>query len=305
MPDAITTRLTGRPILLAHDATARALGAARITAALERERGARPVVVHVLDPAAQGVPAPLLGMLTMAEALVSEEVHVERAGALRALVAGAVPEAAAWPVHVRIGSPALQVAAEADRQRAALVVLGMHAHGRAARIFRDETTLHVMRIAPAPVLALVPDAVSLPRRVVVGVDFGHASVEVARAALAVLAPGATVVLAHARIPREFAGEGEEGAGEIEARGIESCFADLRAMLRDEPAAVGVAVETIVVDERDPAAAMLDIAARGDADLLAVASHRHDALDRWLLGSVTARLARDGSRSLLVVPPRRG
>ena len=38
------------------------------------------------------------------------------------------------------------------------------------------------------------------------------------------------------------------------------------------------------------------------DMFALGSMRHGRIERWILGSVTTDVARDGSYSLLVVPP---
>ncbi|HEU4564924.1 MAG TPA: universal stress protein [Gemmatimonadaceae bacterium] len=302
MSEPTMSGLSGRTILVAHDLSGRAAAATRVAALLAAERGAKPVVVRVLDPGAYPVPAPIPGLLAMADAMLGEGAHEAQVAELRETIAASVPEAAGWPAYVRIGTPAVQIAAEAERHGAALIVMGLHAHGRAARVFRDETTLRVMRLSAVPVLAMSEGSDALPRRAVVGVDFGRASATAARAVLPVLAPGGTLSMIYARIPASYESEDELGRGVVEAHGIAGAFAELHARLAELPEAAGVTIETKVMDEIDPATALLEVAEQERAELIAVASHRHDTLDRWLLGTVTARLARDGSRSLLVVPP---
>lgn len=294
MPDDSSFDLTGRPILVAHDGGPRSRGAVCVAAALARDRGARPVLLHVLDPTGQPVPPGVMSLLAAGEALLGEDAHAEQERLLREQSAEWAREAASWPAHVRVGQAALQIAAEAERQRAALVLMGMHAHGRAARLVRDETTLHVMRVVSMPVLALLPSADRLPQRVIVGVQLDRASDAAALAAAAVAAPGATLQLVHVRAP--------EGAPDETPSDFGTLLSELGARITALGGTSPARVEHAVLHHRDPAAALIALAEQTSADLIAVASRRHDRLERWLVGSVTTRLARDGGQSLLVVPP---
>ena len=73
------------------------------------------------------------------------------------------------------------------------------------------------------------------------------------------------------------------------------------MRGDLAAPAGVAVAPVVL-VGDPARELRALAERAGAQLIAVGSHRHELLERWLLGTVTSDLVRDGRVSLLVVPP---
>jgi len=51
-------------------------------------------------------------------------------------------------------------------------------------------------------------------------------------------------------------------------------------------------------------ALLSLATRSDADLIAVGSQRHSIARRAFVGGVTTALARAATLSLLVIPPER-
>jgi nucleotide-binding universal stress UspA family protein len=50
--------------------------------------------------------------------------------------------------------------------------------------------------------------------------------------------------------------------------------------------------------------LLDYAEGMRSDLIAAGSIRRGRFDRWLMGSVSTDLVRDGSRSVLITPPPR-
>jgi nucleotide-binding universal stress UspA family protein len=52
----------------------------------------------------------------------------------------------------------------------------------------------------------------------------------------------------------------------------------------------------------PAEALLDYAEETRCDLIAAGSAHHGRVERWMVGSVSTELVRDGRRSVLIVPP---
>ena len=56
--------------------------------------------------------------------------------------------------------------------------------------------LRLARVSETPVLAIAPNYREPPRRILVAMDFGEASIEAARLALELAAKNATIVLAH-------------------------------------------------------------------------------------------------------------
>jgi nucleotide-binding universal stress UspA family protein len=53
-------------------------------------------------------------------------------------------------------------------------------------------------------------------------------------------------------------------------------------------------------EGDPAGAIMDVADEQDAELIVVGARGHSALRRFMLGSVTGKLAHNATKSLLIV-----
>jgi len=299
---APAARLRGRPVLLATDGSAEARAAARVVAALATERGAVPHVVRVLDVSAYPVPTPLPSMIAAADALVGRGLREADAEALRAELGRLLGVKIDWPAYVGLGSPASVVVHEAERIGADLIVMGIRRHDFVERVLRDETTLSVMRRAHCPVLGVAPALAGLPRRALVGIDFGRASVRAARAALALLHPAGTLVLGHVQPPHELSREDAEGADVVRTLGIDAAFKRLATELAAD---AGVTVEPALAECAPGVGTAGELLALGDrvaADLLAVGSQRHRRVERLLLGSVTTELARDGRRSLLVVPP---
>jgi nucleotide-binding universal stress UspA family protein len=96
------------------------------------------------------------------------------------------------------------------------------------------------------------------------------------------------------------GRREDTAGEalIKRLGVDSAFEQL---VRELAAPPGVHVEC-VTRHGVPAAELLACADESRADLIAIGSLRHERLERWILGSVTTEIVRDGRCSVLVIPP---
>ena len=289
--------LRDRPVLVATDGTPASASAVRVAAALAATCGAEPHGFRVLDPlmCALGgdvmVPLPLL-----------EEASTP--GRVRAELEQAIVGAGEWPFRVDVGAPAPLIRREAARLDAALIVLGLRRHGLFERIARDETALQVMRGAPCPVLAVRASLNAQPTRVVVGVDFSRASVRATRIALDLVAPGGTVILAYVDAAGSAAGERSEGEGIVHTLGMQSAFSRVtREAARRPDVTLEVAVLEPASGPSKVASELLSLASRAHADLVAVGSHQHGRLERWLLGSVTQALVRDGGCSLLIVPPR--
>ncbi|MBV9880686.1 MAG: universal stress protein [Gemmatirosa sp.] len=289
------------PVLLAADGSELAGNAARVALAVAGHAGATLQVVSVVDTRGVPIPPPLDLAIGLADDIVGPAVHEAQASDVRTALAAALDTTVDWPVHVAIGTPAQEIAQRAADGLVGLVVVGLRRHGALGRALQDETALRVMRRATCPVLAVTPALASLPRHVVVGLDFDRASEQAARLALELLAPDGTLTLAHA--PSGLWHEAETAEHRIHALGVEAAF---DALLHDLAPPPGVVVERVVLEEparrARPADRLLAFAERTHADLLALGSRRHGRLERWLLGSVVTDVVRDGSVSVLVVPP---
>lgn len=297
-----TLDLAGRPILLAADGSGESNAAARMARALAEQHQAEMHVLHVIDSRSAPMPPPLDLAVAIADASIGEAVHAEQVEEVRELVSTAVGQPVDWQVRVTLGTPAQAIAQEARRLRAALIVTGLRRHGRADRAFHDETTLEVMRRSGCAVLGVTADAEGLPLKVMAAVDFSLASVAAARAARAVMDEHGTIVLAY--VPAATFDLPDDGETVIHRLGVDAGFMQCRADLERD----GVHVDQVVLHrEASPtvAAMLLEYAAGAHCDLITAGSARRGRLDRWMLGSVSTELVRDGRRSVLVSPPKIG
>lgn len=290
----------GGTVLLAVDRTSASDSAARVALDLAERRGARVHVLTVMDTRSAPMPPPLDLALAIADGAYGDSVHEEQKRELRIALSTTLDRQLDWPVEVKLGTPSRVIVDEARRIGATLVVLGLRRHHAVDRAFNDETALNVMRAAPCPVFGVTPETRALPRRALVGVDFSRASLAAAQAARALLGDGGTIVLAYVAPPVE-ASLPDDGERVIHDLGVRSALDWFTSELR----APGLTVESVVIPPRigqSVCQRLTDHADEAPVDMIALGSLRHGRMERWILGSVTTDVARDGSYSLLVVPP---
>ena len=293
--------LTGRAVLLATDGSPCAVAAARVAHALAAQHHALVHVVSVVDTRPAPIPPPLDIGLAVGDAVGGAELHREHERAVRDELSGALGEPIAWPVRVMLGTPSTAIVQEAHHVGAVLIVVGLRRHGRLDRAVHDETALNVMRTAACPVLGVVTEQSDLPRRIIAALDFSEGSIAALRASLCVAAPSARLVLAYVQPMSGFLAD--EGEARIHELGVQTGFAKLARDAGEN----GITFDHVVL-HRAPAESvgqsLLEYADEADCDLLAAGSVQHSRVDRWMVGSVSTELVRDGRRSVLIVPPRR-
>ncbi len=201
-----------------------------------------------------------------------------------------------WSIEVRFGNPANTIAALAKESRARIVVVGLGGHGPAARLFGNETALRLMRVSQAPVLAVDSKLQGLPRRIMVAMDFTEASIEAARLALEIAAPGATVTLVHVvpwdrkeYIPEHWFKEHEANIGAQLTRVTGWLNQDRKHRIHQK------------VLYGKPGPSLLACAEELDSDLIVAGTHGRGILGRILGGETVAKLVRGARRSVLVLP----
>jgi nucleotide-binding universal stress UspA family protein len=293
--------LAGRAVLLATDGSPHAVAAAHVALRLAERHRAEIHVISVVDTRSAPIPVPLDFALAAGNALAGATLHREQESAVRAGLATATGVTIDWPVHVVLGSPASAIVQEANRLEAALIVLGLRRHGRLDRAVNDETTLNVMRNAASAVLGVVAELTRLPRRVLAAVDFSDGSLLALHAGKAVMGDDARLVLAHVQPMSGYLLD--EGQARIYDMGVEAGF----TKLFDDLGNKGVHLDQVVLHrgpEQSPAQTLLEYGDEMGADLITAGSVQHSRLDRWMVGSVSGELVRDGRRSVLIVPPRR-
>ncbi len=292
--------LAGRAVLLATDGSEASIAGAHVALALAKKYHATIQVISVVDTRPAPMPPPLDLALAISDAVIGAGVHQQQEAEVRATISAALGQAIAWPIRITLGTPAGTIVKEAQRVGAALIIVGLRRHGRLDRAVHDETAVHVMRNAACPVLGVVSGTTDLPTRVLAAVDFTETSLVAARTARAVVGDGAVLVLAY--VPPLSGRMFDDGESVIHDLGVQAGFARTVRELGDE----GITFDHVVLHHelpRTPAEMILEYAEAATSDLIAAGSVRHGRLDRWILGSVSRDLVRDGRRSVLIVPPR--
>jgi len=291
------SRVALGPLLVASDGRTTSNPAVHFARFLAERANALVSVVSVLEPLPVGI-----GELALAppppelEQARREQLFDAVDEQMRA--AGVEPDA--WTREIVRGAAAPTIARQAESGRASYIVMGLGRHGLVDRLLGSETALRVLRLADAPVLAVAPGCLSLPRRVIVALDFSPASIRAARAALPLLAPDATVYLVHVE-PRVDLPPGDWASWEMSREGgIASAFEQAIAEIGIADA---MCVETITL-RGDPGKELLDLARASRAELIVVGSHGHGFVERMLLGSVATKVIRGACCSVLAVPPMR-
>lgn len=294
---AVRRRLHG-PILLATDGTAQSSGAfaaAVCIAAGDMRRTKRepklPVRVITVSDALPIVPA------EVAAAVPRHLIEGRRAEMLanaRAQVRYNVADTSNWRVDVMSGPPAATIADVAAEIGASLVITGLGKHALVDRIFGSETALRVMRLSGVPVLAVPENWIGVPRRILVAVDFGPASLRAARTAMRIVPPGGAVCFAHVA-PNIGLPDQDTTLAEIYQHSLNEEFDRFVG-------AVGVPDDVAVTRiplYGDTARALLDWASAHSADLIVAGTHGINALARLFLGSVASTLVRGAQCAVLI------
>ena len=199
-------------------------------------------------------------------------------------------------VELYDGDPATAIARLARDTNATMIIAGLGRHRVVDRLFGDETALRLVRVSSVPVLAVASGSSSAPSRIVVAVDFSETSLRAARLALEVASPNATVYLAHVG-PRDSMLHEWNGWGLSYKDDAGDALHKMREQLNIP---TGVVVQRVLL-QGDPATELLAFAASVNADMIASGSHGHGFVARMLVGSVTTRILRCSTCSVLCVP----
>lgn len=201
-----------------------------------------------------------------------------------------------WRVEIRSGDPATTIAALAKESRSRLVVVGLGGHGPAARLFGNETALRLMRVSEVPVLAVGGKLQTLPTRILVAMDFRESSIEAARLALEIAAPGATVTLVHV-VPWERKDYIPEHWFKEHEANVAAQLTRIAGWLKQGSKR---RIHQKVLYGK-PGPSLLASAEELDADLIVAGTHGRGILGRILGGETVAKLVRGARRSVLVFP----
>ena len=201
---------------------------------------------------------------------------------------------------IRSGAVALEVADAARERGASLVVMGAAPHQRINRIIAGERAAQVLRSSSVPVLSVPPGSTTLPRTVVVAVDFSPASVRAAQAALLLIAPGGTLTLLHVLSPLLADAPIRDVTGRDPLHSVQALFGRLRDVIRPY-VPDDVTIETRVRTDLDTGG-ILQAAESIEAELVAVGTHGPRLLERLFVGSVASTVMHAAPCAVLAAPP---
>lgn len=294
------SELLDGPILVATDGTAQSAGAfaAAVSIASRRMARAEELSVHVVTVCGA---LPILSP-EMATMLPYDLLGIRRADMLAAAteqVRYNVADATGWQVDATSGPPATAIADLAVEDDASLIVMGLGKHDLVARMFGSETALMVMQQARVPVLAVPQNWIGIPRRLLIAVDFGPASLRAARTAMRIVASGGTVCFTHVAPELGMPGHNEQ---------ITTIYKEnLNEELERFIAAVGVPADVTVIRAAlygGTAPTLLEYARANAIDMIVAGTHGMNAFARMLVGSVAATLVRGAQCAVLVASAAR-
>jgi len=284
-------------LLVATDATPDSDGAVRVGLALARRDGVKADVFSVVEAPSivdlDGAPISDLEQLV--------EIAVEERGTmLLAQRDRTHPGIHDWPYELAVGPRVDTIVDRARATGAALILLGLGAHGLGARFSLRETALRVIRAAQLPVLALPNDAWGVPHSALVAVDFTASSEHAVRAALELLCGDGTLYVAHVT-PRLPIPHGDSRTWDEITTG--AVIQRLEEVVRRLDPSPGIRVAYVLL-HGDPAHELVGFAEQMGIDLIAAGTHGRSALGRLMLGSVSTKLVRTAKCWVLVAPPHR-
>lgn len=281
-------------ILIATDGTHDSDGSVRVGLALARRDGLPAELLSVVEP------VPLYDTDAIAIPDPDRLLRVARETretALQAQRDRTHPGTREWAYTIEVGNRVDTIASVAEQTGASLIVMGIGAHGVAARLFQRETALRVIRVARTPVLAVPEYAWGVPHSALAAIDFTTSSEHAARAALDLLAGEGTLYLAHVA-PRVPVPQGDSRSWDEEMEGVVPRLEEVARRLDVPP---GIRVEYVSL-HGEPSHELLAFAEEQQIDLLAAGAHGRTVLGRLVLGSVSTKLVRHAQCWVLVAPP---
>ncbi len=195
---------------------------------------------------------------------------------------------------------------KARKEEVDLIVMSTHGYSGIARWVMGSVAERVLRRAPCPVLVVRTD--SPIKRMMITLDGSELSERALAPALEIAgALKADVRLLRAvheadtsRDQMSFLEDLEHGLGEQMLRKVYEEAKAYLGRLAKEHTTEDLSIQTLVVVE--PAAeSILEMAEVHKVDLIAMATHGHTGVRRWVYGSVTEKVLRGGCCSMLIVP----
>jgi nucleotide-binding universal stress UspA family protein len=285
-----------KPVLVGYDPTVRDRAPVQFGLAVARLTGAPLVVASVqLRPRAWAVG--------------DGDLVDDSSGALAAIEADLGPDASQIEFRGLEGlSAARALHEEAEREDAALVVVGSSRESAADRVLTGSTAMRLLHGAPCPV-AVVPHAWDAGRRLsAIGVAYvesdearealraAHALAVRGGAALRVITVVRHLERMHLDVETYIAGQAARSLEDVEGEYRLEAERQLRALVDHLGDGVAVEVDATVGEPAD-----VLIAVSEHLDLLVCGSRAYGPLRAVLLGSVTRRVVTEAGCPVLVLP----
>lgn len=192
-----------------------------------------------------------------------------------------------------------------------LIVMSTHGRTGLSRAWLGSVADALIRHAPWPVLLVRPgdQKDEAPRyetdfgRILVPLDGSKPSERVLDPVLDLAEPmGATVVLLRVVAPHTVLGTRVMPVSEALLEEVKARAAEYLDGVEERLRSRGVEVESVVVDDPQPALAILEVAEREDVDLVALATHGYGGMRRAVIGSVADKVLRGVEVPLLLLGP---
>jgi len=281
------------PIVVGLDGTDTGCGAAALSLKLSRAWDAPVRVVSALEP-------DRCGWDRAAEWPRCAARERARRDVLTRFAARAAAEGINCDIDIDDGCAVTRLVDCAMSSRAELVVVGLCARTEHAPVFCDDTALRLIRRLTIPVLAVTPEVSEQPRRAIAAIDFSPASTAAARAALKVLQPGGTLLLAH--LPPDFTSAASRADGVESSYARATSFALERLTRELAPRCMSIAAVQLEGTLVEGLAALANDA---DADLIAIGTGRRDLSTCYGVPHPATALLHQRRRTILAVPaPKR-
>jgi len=290
-------------ILVGHDGSPPSEQATAYAAELARAYGARLVLLRAVRPTV--IAGDMSGQLVAD--LTAREVEIARGQVAEAVRAVRQTGTAAEPMVLEGESASVLSEFAREHPEAGLIVVGAHGKSAVQRAVLGSTTFRLMHLSPVPVLVSRTQGTdarppTVPRRILVPVDFSEASMQAARLAADLCRRfGAQMELLHAWTPPWFlASELRLASGmSVVEYGQNEANAGLTTFVRT--AELGPELSGQRVLQEPAAPAILRIAAQENFDLVVMGTHGRGALKRLLLGNTAHKTVVHAPCPVLAVP----
>jgi nucleotide-binding universal stress UspA family protein len=318
-------------ILVPLDRSPRAERALPVAARIARASGGSILLLQVVSP-----PTDFIGGLAVGALVTGDIIESGLAEANRYLKTVAMSEVMAGittTTEVLYGSPAQDILAYAEAQEVDLIVLCSHGRTGFKQWVLGSVAHRLVHQSAVPVLVLnereptdllARSGAKLPFRALVPLDGSplaeRAIMPAAHLAVALAAPthGAVHLAQVVRLyPSTTAGSFIDEFNERSLEGARAYLTKVVDQLQSTMKDLKLSISWSIACENgdsDVATTLLDMAEHGergkeaagvgDGDVIAIATHGRDAVERWVIGSVTERILNHTKLPMLIVPPQK-